>query len=80
MNARFSKVELTRAIKAVQECGLNVRQVSFDENGYPVVECVDSGEMKQIVIDELLNKPSHEVQSIAEWKAKRNAGNVKRNS
>ncbi len=76
VNARFSKVELTRAIKAVQDCDLTVRQVSFDENGFPVVECVDNGEMKKIIIDELLNNPSHDVQSIAGWKAKRNARNA----
>ena len=67
MTARFSKVELTRAVKAVRECGLQVSQVSFDKNGYPVVKCVDSGEMRKIILDELMNKPSHESQEWDEW-------------
>ena len=80
MTARISKVELTLAIKAVQDCGLNVCQVSFDKNGLPVVICGNSGEMREKILDDLINKPSHEIQSLDEWKAKRDAGNVKRNS
>ncbi|MCP4108369.1 MAG: hypothetical protein GY749_22965 [Desulfobacteraceae bacterium] len=67
MTARFSKVEITRAVKAVQECGLKVSQVSFDENGYPVVNCVDNVEMGKLVLDEILNNPSHESQDWDEW-------------
>jgi hypothetical protein len=48
----------------------------FDERGSPVVKCVDNAGMRKMVIDELLNKPNHKIKSIAEWKARKNAGKL----
>lgn len=36
--SRISVREIKQAIKAVQDTGLSIRQVSFDEKGLPVVE------------------------------------------
>jgi len=35
--SRIRTAEIKRAIKAVEACGLKVRQVTFDENGLPIV-------------------------------------------
>ena len=47
MTARFSKVELTRAIQAAQKCGLDVQEIAVDEKGFKVITNVESGENRQ---------------------------------
>lgn len=51
MTARFSTVEIKRAIKAAQACGLDVQEIDVDENGFKVIVHVNNGENENKSLD-----------------------------